>query len=305
MYYENMPNPYDLLHNRTSKNEKKTDIQEGMKEGIGGAITEHPDPSPGAKTKFNGVVVAVFFILAIFMGVIYYFNSSFMLLNDLNRMINGEYYTAINFSENFGGSIQSKYIVIFLILWMAVFALNILLCKVIMNVADINQIIYITTIYYFGIVGSTMAIINNIPSLIEVFENTIGFWVLPWISNMKDVTNIFKNRFYDKNATDLANMGVKIDHDFLLTTFSLPSFHDHFKELFNARDISNTPTSSFYIDVDFDDTTKKSNLDSELTKTYRFNLLRLILQKYTIGHYMWILIASYVSILLTVNSLPG
>jgi hypothetical protein len=218
-----------------------------------------------------------------------------MLLSELNTKVGNpdNYYNVGNFNEFFGGKLQSSFIVIFLILWMAVFALNILLCKIIINVADINQIIYITTIYFFGIVGSTMAIINNIPSLVEVFENTIGFWVLPWTSNMKEVTTIFKNKAYENNE-ELKNLGISINHDFLLTTFSLPNFHDHFDEL--SKKSTDNDNKSFYIDNGNNDVDVEEN---------RLNLLSLILQKYTIGHYVWMLIASYVSILLTVNSLPG
>lgn len=299
MYYEKMPNPFDLLQpssteNKSINQKKENTKEKGIKEGMGGTIADSPDPSPAVKSQFNGTLAAAFFMLAIFMGIIYYFNSSFMLLSELNTKVGNpaEYYKSTNFNEFFGGKLQSSFIVIFLILWMAVFALNILLCKVVINVADINQIIYMTTIYFFGIVGCTMAIINNIPSLIEVFENTIGFWVLPWTSNMKEATTIFKNKAYENND-ELQKMGISINHDFLLTTFSLPNFHEHFDHLTKKENMTNNDNKMFYIDKD------------DATDENRSKLLKLTLQKYTIGHYVWMLIASYISILLTVNSLPG
>ena len=310
-----MPNPFGLFqktapitsNNSTIPTEEKINTDDfigavadknkkTIKEGYGGAVSNTPDTSSD-RMNFNGILFAAFLILAVAMGVLYYFNSSFLILDNLMKKSNvNEYYKSTDFYDLFGGTINSNYIVIFIVLWLIVFSINILICQVTVNIADISQIMYVTSIYYFGIVGSTLAIINNVPSLIEVFENTIGFGILPFISNMKEVTTIFKNRLFENSKPDVKQMGIQMNQDFLLTTFTLPSFHEHFDELFQAKDSS--PDTIFYID-----TNENDKNGSETTK-YRYNLLAQVLYKHTIGHYMWILISSYLSILLAANSFP-
>ena len=323
VYYD-MPNPFDLF----TKKEKESDKKEGMKTIIEGnanrtdfgAITNAPLPGqPEKNVELIAVLVGVFFLLSLLMGMMYYFNSIFVLLDSFMETIygssNNDFYSEGVFQKTFGGKLTSNFFFIFIILWLIVFCLNILIFQVVLNIGDYGMIFYMTTIYFFSIVGGTMVIINNVPSLVEVFENTIGVAILPIISNMKEVIKVFKHKgFDDSENKQLKDLGISMKLDFLLTTFSMSNYHDHFNKLFGANPKSGNMTeqadTTFYIDVSMFD--EQNLLDkqflkdknSDVANRARYNLLRLVLQKYTIGHFTWILLASYVSILLAVNTMP-
>ena len=304
------------------------DKKEGMKTIIEGnanrtdfgAITNAPLPGqPEKNLELTAVLVGVFFLLSLLMGMMYYFNSIFVLLDSFMETIYGDdrndFYEEKNFQKTFGGKLASNFFFIFFILWMIVFCLNILIFQVVLNINDYGMMFYMTTIYFFSIVGGTMVIINNVPSLVEVFENTIGTAILPMISNMKQVMGVFKHKGYDDSENkQLKDLGISMNLDFLLTTFTMSNFHEHFKKLFDANpksgNMAGQADTTFYIDVSMFD--EKNLLDkqylkdvkSDVANRARYNLLRLVLQKYTIGHFTWILLASYVSILLAVNTMP-
>jgi hypothetical protein len=288
-----MPNPFDLF---TKKEKENIDHNNPTQEGMTGTVSNNTlAGSPDQNIALAGVLVAAFFILVIFMGLIYYFNSSFAMLTSLlTPVLPGKYYRETEFNQIFGGKFASNYFVIFIILWLAVFGINILVLYTGLGYTDYGTICYVTTLYFFGIVGSTMAMINNIPSLVEVFENTIGYSVLSWFSNTKDLSRIFKNKMYSSDIS-MNNLGISVNNDFLLTTFNLPNFHDHFDAL--AGDNSDL---GFKIDVQ--DVYDGENITDKLTQARR-DLLEVVLQKYTVGHFVWILLASYSSMLMTLNSI--
>ena len=327
VYYD-MPNPFDLF---TKKEKKEETGEKRNKEGMTtiiegnanrkefGAITSAPLPGqPEKNIELIAVLVGVFFILSLLLGMMYYFNSIFVLLDSLMEMVYGvsknNFYSEGEFNKTFGGKLTSQFFFIFIILWMIVFCLNILIFQVVLNIDDYAMMFYMTTVFFFGIVGGTMVVINNVPSLVEVFENTLGVAILPRISNMNKVMEMFKNRGFENESEQLKKLGISMNLDFLLTTFTMSNFHEHFDKLFEANPESNTaskqPDTTFYIDVSMFD--EKNLLEkpylkdskSDVANRARYNLLRLVLQKYSIGHFVWIFLASYVSILLAVNTMP-
>lgn len=342
--YYNMPTPFELFTKKEkeadenknkdknkagNKMETKIETKEGMKNIIEGnanrtdfgAITTAPlAGQPNKNVELTSVLVGVFFILTLLLGLIYYFNSIFLLLDSLMEPIYGpqkkEFYTESNFNDYFGGRFSGQFYFIFFVLWMIVFCLNILIFQVVLDVNDYGMMFYMTTVYFFSIVGGTLVVINNVPSLVEVFENTLGTWMLDWISNKKSVVGMFKQTGFDPNKQQVKDLGLKMDLGFLLTTFTMANFHEHFDKLFAANPESksadtNVRDTAFYIDVSIFDPDQRPDKDSymkdsksDVANRARYNLLRLVLQKYTIGHYIWIVLASYVSILLAVNTMP-
>ena len=323
-----MPNPFELFNKNEKKDiDEEKDTKEGFLESMRpkndrkdiGAVTNAPLPGqPEKNVELTAVLIGAFFILSIILGMLYYFNSIFMLLDSLMESTFGEkqtdFYSENEFNKIFGGKIMSFSFWIFIILWMVVFCINILIFQVVLNIDDYAMMFYMTTVYFFGIVGGTMMIINNVPSLVEVFENTIGTAILPMISNMNKVIEVFKHKGFETQTEQMTKLGVSMKLDFLLTTFTISNFHDHFKKLFLANpkseDVNEQKDTTFYIDVTIFDEKNLiekpylKNINHDVTNRARYNLLRLVLQKYTIGHFTWIVLASYVSILLAVNTMP-
>jgi hypothetical protein len=313
--YIKFPNPFDLFkpqvregatdETTSSSTEKKSDT----KSTISGAVNP--------KISFSGFMIGIFFFLAFLLGLVYYFNSSIFLIDDLMKT---PYYTVNNFWNIFKGRLVSGKIAIYLITWMFIFALNILIFDIMFNNHDTLNIFYITSMFYWTIVGSTFLIIGNIPSLVEVFENTIGYGIMtlpiPGLFDLKDTMRCIKNKQYRRS-----NKNYDISNEFLLTTFDIPSFHEHFNSL-NGYTVNTNNTNSnnfecdFYIDLlekrddencEANDIESKEDLKLDIKNEFsikkRKELLKLVLSKNTIGHYSWTLLASFVSIMLTINSI--
>jgi len=304
--YLKFPNPFELF--------KETPVREGATDATT-ATTKNSTSSPGAANKnltFLGMMTGMFFLLALLLAIVYYFNSSIFLINDFMR---SPYYTQSTFWDIFKGRIVSGKIAIYLTAWMCVFGLNVLVFDVMFNNHDTLNIFYITSMFFWTVVGSTFLIVGNIPSLVEVFENTIGYGIMslpiPGLSDLKSTMKCVRNKRYRGSSKDY-----EISNDFLLTTFDVPSFHEHFDALAGYNENSNYDCD-FYLDL-LCKNTEGGTCEDDFVPPVRENipgiktpesiqkrkdLLRLVLTKNTIGHYTWGLLASFVSMMLTINSI--
>lgn len=311
----NLPKPFELFTKKKTEEEKD---QPSIREGF-----ENTDDINKKKTNLAGFLVLVFVILFILIGLIYYFNSNILMAKQLMAQ---PFYTKNSFWQKFKGNMVASKVTIFFILWMIVFCNNLLFMDTVFDNHEYENIFYVTTLYFWSIVGSTMMVIGNIPSLVNVFENTVGYSILNTpLFNLNHVMSMFKNRNFKSDQ-------FKIPYDFLITTFDIPTFHDYFDELYDQYPSNDEyfgkttttpgdkPTSDFYIDlntwnvpdyelpnvtgpkrVDYQDNNKK--LSDNKTLYARNELLKCVLTKNTIGHFVWVLLASYVTVLLTINTI--
>lgn len=331
----NLPKPFGLFtNNKNDKNYKDRDVEDDIDktklnsntiiEGLDTKEPQNPKKTDDTKTsqsKFIVFLVAIFFILFVIVGLTYYFNSNLLMMKQLMME---PFYTKNDFWQRFKGNMVASKITIFILLWAVVFCMNLLLMDMVFKNNEYANIFYVTTIFYWSIVGSTMLLIGNIPSLVDVFENTIGYSLLSSpLFNLKKTISMFKNRNFKSNT-------IKIPYDFLITTFNIPSFHDHFDELCAQYpnneeykgaapiNITDKPKSDFYIDLHTWLITDENQLrelngegrpnenktvDARDSLYARQELLKCIVTKNTVGHFVWILLASYVTVLLTMNTI--
>jgi len=313
-----LPNPFTLFSKPETEPETSAPpIREGLTTKSQIENVKNTDDKENKKTRLFGFLFAVFLILFVIVGLLYYFNSNLLMMKQFMQQ---PFYTNATFWQMFKGNIVASKITIFGILWMIVFCLNLLLMDMVFKNNEYDNIFYVTTIFYWSIVGSTMLLIGNIPSLVDVFENTVGYSILGSpLFNLKEIMSMFKNRNFKSDT-------LKISYDFLITTFNIPSFHDYFEELckqyptnneYNGVtqvSVSDTPKSDFYIDLNTwmitdEETLKKPREDKNKEDTSneslyaRQELLKCIVVKNTIGHFVWVLLASYLSIILTINTI--
>ena len=165
-----MPNPFELF-------EKK-------KEGL--TNTSSTQPPPPSQTDDNSmqvnpkislfwVLLGVFMTLSFIVAMLYFIYANFFLID---KLFQTPHYNITNFWRLYRAPILSGKLTIFIILWLLVFGMNTLIFDFVFDIKDTLNIFYISTMYFVGIVGSTFLIIGNIPSLVEIFENTIGYSVL-------------------------------------------------------------------------------------------------------------------------------
>jgi hypothetical protein len=289
-----MPNPFELF-------EKK-------KEGLTNTSSTQPPAlvTPPSQTDDNNmqvnpkislfwVLVGMFFGLFFVIAMLYYIYANFFLIDKLFQV---PYYNITNFWRYYRAPILSGKLSIFIILWLLVFGINALIFDFVFDIKDTLNIFYISTMYFVGIVGSTFLIIGNIPSLVEIFENTIGYSVLciPFLYNIKKVTSVFKSKHFKSREFD-------VPYSFLLTTFDLPSFNDLFQKLVeegrkvksgtSAIDQADGIETDFYLEF-------PENISE---RAARYNLLKMVLAKNNIGHMTWTFLGSFISIMLTINTI--
>jgi len=319
----NLPKPFGLF---TQQNDKKKDVEDGseeppLREGLTTMDAKKTDDKQSGQSKLVGFLIAVFLILFVIVGLIYYFNSNLLMMKQL--MVQ-PFYRKEEFWQRFKGNMVASKVTVFGILWMVVFCLNLLLMDMVFKNNEYDNIFYVTTIFYWSIVGSTMLLIGNIPSLVDVFENTIGYSILGMFYNLKQIMSMFKNRNFKSDT-------LKMSYEFLITTFNIPSFHDYFDELCNQYpsneeysgktpiSVEGRPKSDFYIDLNTwmvtDETQLKTlsappgrpdtnkEINSRDSLYARQELLKCIVTKNTIGHFCWIYIASAVTVLCTMNTI--
>ena len=286
-----MPNPFELF-------EKK-------KEGL--TNTSSTQPPPPSQTDDNSmqvnpkislfwVLLGVFMTLSFIVAMLYFIYANFFLID---KLFQTPHYNITNFWRLYRAPILSGKLTIFIILWLLVFGMNTLIFDFVFDIKDTLNIFYISTMYFVGIVGSTFLIIGNIPSLVEIFENTIGYSVLhiPFLYNIKKICSVFKSKHFKSNDYD-------VPYDFLLTTFDLPSFNDLFDKLMiegrkmkDPKTLADVPTdgieTDFYLEF-------PENISERMA---RYNLLKMVLAKNNIGHMTWALIGSFISIMLTINTI--
>jgi hypothetical protein len=286
-----MPNPFELF-------EKK-------KEGLTNTSSTQPPPPPSQtddnsmqvkpKISLFWVLVGMFFGLFFVVAMLYYIYANFFLID---KLFQAPYYNITNFWRYYRAPILSGKLSIFIILWLLVFGINALIFDFVFDIKDTLNIFYISTMYFVGIVGSTFLIIGNIPSLVEIFENTIGYSVLciPFLYNIKKVTSVFKSKHFKSREFD-------VPYSFLLTTFDLPSFNDLFQKLVeegrkvksgtSAIDQADGIETDFYLEF-------PENISE---RAARYNLLKMVLVKNNIGHMTWTFLGSFISIMLTINTI--
>jgi hypothetical protein len=286
-----MPNPFELF-------EKK-------REGLTNTSSTQPPPPP-SKTDDNNmqvnpkislfwVLIGMFFGLFFIVAILYYIYANFFLIDKLFQV---PYYNITNFWRYYRAPILSGKLTIFISMWLLVFGINALIFDFVFDIKDTLNIFYISTMYFVGIVGSTFLIIGNIPSLVEIFENTIGYSVLciPFLYNIKKVTSIFKSKHFKSREFD-------IPYSFLITTFDLPSFNDLFQKLLeegrkvksgiSSIDQADGIETDFYFEF-------PENISERVA---RYNLLKMVLAKNNIGHMTWTFLGSFISIMLTINTI--
>jgi hypothetical protein len=316
-----LPNPFELFNKTDAiKTEMKNvdneinDTKEGFQEGANFSKNFSSNVI-GSELKNTGkeienelkylrkpkyFILAIFIIsvvLLIFVSFIYYVYQVVIypvieenLFTSIRQEINQN---PSYFWDLIGNSFAYGRLSIFLGLWAILYFINLLVCDLILGKKEPSNIFYITTLFVFGIIGSTFVIIGNIPSLVEVFENTFGYSVINSVLyNLKEPMKIFKSRHFPN---------FDIPYEILITKFDLPSFYDTINSIPKKDELNNTLpsnatdlTNDFYLDYtgkDINDLNRK--------------LLKNVFIKNNAGHFIWGYITSFVTILLTVNSMSG
>jgi hypothetical protein len=154
------------------------------------------------------------------------------------------------------------------------------------NKMGLNDVGFVmaTTLGGFMVVVITLMGVSANPYLIDIFENTLGFMFIQFFGT-KDLTDeIFSSKTMDgikKNAKDY-----EFDYSFLLTRFNL----DNLEELIQYGRACNKENRdrSYLLGLDFDFILEFDEQEERLRN--------MVHMKNTVGHFVWIYLASIVAL---------
>ena len=144
---------------------------------------------------------------------------------------------------------------------------------------------------FFGILGFTMLAISLNPSMIRIFENTVGFSVCRWWGVNKLLNQMLKSEIIDKltGGMSLDDREEYMNYDFLLTTWNLSDKDALEKTIRAACKDKNAKQSDLNLDFSW-------NVEF-ITEEKLKELMDYIDMKYYVGHFTWVYIAATFSLL--------
>lgn len=153
---------------------------------------------------------------------------------------------------------------------------------------------YIAKVAFFAfkIVAITIIAITVNPSLVTIFENTLGYWFIGLFGLTPFTQKIFSSKIMEpiKNSSD----PMEFNYNFLITRmdiFNVSKFINYAKEC-------NKPG--------YEDDNEMLPFDFVLNLTTEEQMQQLedfVYTKYTFGHYMWVYLASVISMVISITAI--
>lgn len=148
---------------------------------------------------------------------------------------------------------------------------------------------------FFGILGFTMVAVALNPSMVRIFENTVGYAVCQWWGVNELLQKMLRSDLFDKVSNDLSkeDMNQYMNYDFLITLWNQED-KDKLRQTIESTCSKKTGSEAFKKrDLRFDfywnaETITKEKLDE---------LIGFIDLKYYVGHFTWVYVASTFSLL--------
>lgn len=203
---------------------------------------------------------------------------------------------------------------IFIALWFLLIICNISILSVVFNKQDVLNQAKITSILYLGIVATTFIVIGIVPGLVEIFENTFGTFIVSnaptsWIYKFDKTFGVFQ-------STNFKQDDMNIPFAYLLPMFNLRNFDKLFNTINGTTNaitpvIDNTtvsdtttaiePASNFDFYFDFNKVCRDASIDkSAASEIFKRELYKICLAKQNAGHFVWVSIASIITVLTTI-----
>ena len=164
-----------------------------------------------------------------------------------------------------------------------------------MDLGTVSTVFQKSFAAFFGILGFTLVAIALNPSMVRIFENTVGYMVCQWWGVNELLQKMLRSDLFDKVSNDLAkdDMDQYMNYDFLITLWNQED-KEKLKETIESTCSKKSGSEAFKRrDLRFDfywnsDTITKEKLDE---------LIGFIDLKYYVGHFTWVYIASLFSLL--------
>lgn len=159
-----------------------------------------------------------------------------------------------------------------------------------------NTVSYIAKVVFFAfkLVAITIIAITVNPSLITIFENTLGYWFIGLLGLTPFTQKIFSSKIMEpiKNSSD----PMEFNYNFLITRmniFNVSKFINYAKECNNTNNEWQEDEDALPFDFTLNLTTEE---DMQQLEDFVYT-------KYTFGHYIWVYLVSVISMVISITAL--
>ena len=208
-----------------------------------------------------------------------------------------------NFICKFINNIRIKKFYLFIITFIAISLVQLVGIYNIILGGDLSYTSHIYGIIsacFFSTVLPTFIMLECVPYLVEIFENTLGYGIFSLIDPLLGIGSKIKDNLQIHIGGNLTNTD---NGNFILTTMNMYNV---------IHVIHKLVTSSFNFSIVFDKLSQEEQDQKKNdNKNYRTNKERLryiydiILQKHGIGHFIWVYFACLISTFSLIKAIPN
>ena len=153
-------------------------------------------------------------------------------------------------------------------LFTIVYLINFIISRVTLSAEMLLRVFFITSLCFWLITGTTFIAISLLPTLVGIFENTVGYTWINTFSNAKEKMKIIKSR---------TSKSLEFPSEILITKFSLENFNDMFEGLMEKQHTENVAKKANEIVLDFFiDIVEGSSIGSQKRTEVKQTLLQLV-----------------------------
>jgi len=189
-------------------------------------------------------------------------------------------------------------ILLFFVIYLFACVINLMFYRVVImndtqgeiNKMGSNDVGYVLAITLSGfmIVALTLMGVSANPFLVDIFENTFGYWFLQYFGLKAFTDEIFSSKTMDpiKKASDPN----EFNYSFLITRFNLENLEELIQYGMDCKN-NREKDSANRLGLDFDFVLKYNEQAERLRELVRL--------KNTVGHFSWIYLASVVALIVS------
>ena len=254
----------------------------------------------------SAVISAISILFIFFLGIMYrvyedyIYKYAFLIKNTIDI-------------QQLAGVMRVGKFFIFLGLWALLLIFNMVIFAVLFSKYDSWTIMKVTSLLFVGIVATTFLIVDIVPGLVEIFENTFGTFIISsfatsWIFGYEKIMRVFKSKMFQNDTNFI------IPFDYLMPMFNINNFTETFDviaaeseqyrlkkaaEPASAGNEINKEAFDFYFDYNEMCTSDEEN-KATAQENFKNELFKLCFAKHNAGHFMWVYISSVVTMLSTI-----
>jgi hypothetical protein len=180
------------------------------------------------------------------------------------------------------------------------------------NTANNPKVYGIICSCFFSIVLTTFALLEFVPYLVDIFENTLGYLYI--ITTRTIDTSFFNNNCIGKESLpeNLLPDENNVSYQFLITIMSLFNMNHFIKQLCdnnqqpnpdtsNESNQENNPELKFFINFNNTNNDVTDNGVAPTTESKIKRLIHLVFLKHSVGHFVWIYFASLICVFTSIK----